>query len=72
MSNAGAANNANRMVTARVINALFQPDIFIPIIRIKSSRMGITDTNAAIGVLVRFVLFSLGTDNDSVKICGQI
>ena len=45
---AGAANNAKRMVTIRVINALFQPETFMPIIRTKSSTMGITDTNAAI------------------------
>jgi hypothetical protein len=40
------------MVTTRVINALFHPDIFRPIISTKSRIIGITDTIAAIELLV--------------------
>jgi hypothetical protein len=36
------------MVTTRVINALFHPDIFRPIIKMKSNAIGITEIIAAI------------------------
>ena len=49
MPKAGAANKASTMVTTRVINALFHPDIFKPIINTKSRIIGITETIAAIG-----------------------
>ena len=47
MPNAGAAKSASRMVTVRVMRALFQPDILRPIISINSSTMGIAETSAA-------------------------
>ena len=48
MPSAGAANNASKIVTTRVIKALFHPDIFRPIINMKSRAMGITEISAAI------------------------
>jgi hypothetical protein len=48
----GAAMMASRIVTIRVINALFHPDILRPIISTKSRIIGITETIAAIGLLV--------------------
>ena len=47
MSNAGAAKIASRHVTINVIRALFQPGILKPSIRVKSNKIGIMETNAA-------------------------
>jgi hypothetical protein len=49
MPNEGATNTAKIIVTTSVAKALFHPATLKPIMRTKSRRIGITETNAAIG-----------------------